>query len=84
MVKRLSLLTGALAALSRPAHGLVFVDKIKQNIGGNTLTLLHGVSDETSVGFGIPTDPDTEADRLLQVAAAPPVLHAPLSRCFCW
>ncbi|BCS18661.1 uncharacterized protein APUU_11489S [Aspergillus puulaauensis] len=61
MMMGLPLLTGALAALSRPAHGLVFVDKIKQNIGGNTLTLLHDVSDEKSVGFGVPTDPDTEA-----------------------
>lgn len=61
MVMRLSLLIGALAVLSRPAHGLVFVDKIKQNFGQSTLTLLHDVSDENSVGFGFPTDPDTEA-----------------------
>lgn len=63
MMMRLSLLAGALAALSHTAHGLVFNDKIKQAIDENTLTLLHDVSDETSVGFGIPTDPDTEAWR---------------------
>ncbi|OJI96676.1 hypothetical protein ASPVEDRAFT_250038 [Aspergillus versicolor CBS 583.65] len=61
MMMRLSLLAGALAALSHTAHGLVFVDKIKQTIGECTFTLLHDVRDETTVGFGLPTDPETEA-----------------------
>lgn len=61
MVMRLSLLIGALAVLSRPAHGLVFHDKIRQKIGNCTFSLIHDVRDETTVGFGFPTDPDTEA-----------------------
>lgn len=55
------LLLGLLAALCHQAFGVVFNDKIKQDVGGASLTLLHDVGDPTSVKFGIPPDFDSQA-----------------------
>ncbi|KAJ5787324.1 hypothetical protein N7457_002314 [Penicillium paradoxum] len=52
------LLVGLLTALCHSAHGLEFIDKIQQNVEGNTLSLLHDVEDATSVKFG--TSPDSQ------------------------
>ncbi|KNG83647.1 hypothetical protein ANOM_008483 [Aspergillus nomiae NRRL 13137] len=54
-----SLLVGLLAALCNPAHGLVFRDKIKQAVGGDTLYLHHDIEDATSVRFSKTTDSAT-------------------------
>jgi hypothetical protein len=43
-----------MTALCQPAYGVVFRDKIKQVVGGNSLPLLHDVEDATSVRFGNP------------------------------
>lgn len=49
---RSSILIGALAALSHTASGLVFHDKLKQVVNGQTLYVLHGTDGPTSVKFG--------------------------------
>ncbi|KAJ6018322.1 hypothetical protein N7451_001701 [Penicillium sp. IBT 35674x] len=55
------LLFGLLAALCHSACGVVFNDKIKQDVGGVSLALLHDVGDSTSVKFGNPPDFDSQA-----------------------
>lgn len=54
------LLFGFLTALCQPAYGLVFSDKLKQVVGGETLYLLHDVEDATSVKFGNQQNPGTQ------------------------
>lgn len=49
-------LFGFLAAVSHSAHGLVFNDRIQQDVGGTTLSLLHDVGDPISVKFGNSAD----------------------------
>ena len=51
---RLYLLIGLMTALCQPAYGVVFRDKIKQVVGGDSLSLLRAVEDATSVRFGNP------------------------------
>lgn len=55
------LLLGLLAALCHQACGVVFNDRIKQDVDGVSLALLHDVGDSTSVKFGIPPDFDSQA-----------------------
>ncbi|KAE8151685.1 hypothetical protein BDV25DRAFT_138608 [Aspergillus avenaceus] len=56
MTMQSSILIGLVATLCHSAHGLVFRDNIKQVVKGNSLTLLHGVEDATSVRFGNASD----------------------------
>lgn len=53
------LLLGFLTALCQPAHGLVFRDMLKQDVGGESLYVLHDVDDATSVRFGDQKIPGT-------------------------
>jgi hypothetical protein len=54
------LLLGFLTALCQPAYGLVYRDKVKQDVGGETLYLLHDAEDATSVRFGNLQNPRTQ------------------------
>ncbi|KAJ5810750.1 uncharacterized protein N7503_002968 [Penicillium pulvis] len=55
------LLLGLLAALCHQVCGVAFNDRIKQDVGGVSLALLHDVGDPTSVKFGVPPDFDSQA-----------------------
>ncbi|PLB52336.1 hypothetical protein P170DRAFT_507149 [Aspergillus steynii IBT 23096] len=53
------LLAGLFAALCTPTYGLVFHDRLTQEVDGSKLSVLHGVDAETSVKFGSRTDSQT-------------------------
>lgn len=44
---------GVLAALSSSANGLVFHDRITQDVDGTTLNVVHGIQDETEVSLDV-------------------------------
>lgn len=48
---QLSLCIGVLAALSSTANGLIFRDRITQDVGGTTMNLVHGIEGEAEVTF---------------------------------
>lgn len=58
---RFYILFGIVASLCHPTYGLVFNDKIKQEVGGDSLALLHDVGDSTTVIMGNPPDFDSQA-----------------------
>ncbi|KAL4891339.1 hypothetical protein BDV59DRAFT_209021 [Aspergillus ambiguus] len=49
-------LVGFLAALGHLAHGLIFNDRIRQDVGGELLYLLHDSEDATTVRLGSSDD----------------------------
>lgn len=54
------LLLGFLTALCQPAYGLVFRDRIKQDVGGQALYLLHNANGPASVSFSDQQIPGTK------------------------